>query len=129
MTMFEGSVIKDTGNVLCTSCYTLKGDSTFMFTSTNVFKSIDEHYNDGFSRPSLQKTVQYTSITLNEMFTPMMCQQYILQIDVEEKISEVDLMQCKIGTIIVDIGSVTQKTSSRRRVPRRTRVSIGNDRV
>lgn len=129
MTMFEGSVIKDIGNVLCTSCYTLKGDSTFMFTSTNVFKSIDEHYNDEFSRPSLQKTVQYTSIALNEMFTPMLCQKYILQIDVEEKISEVDLMQCKIGTIIFDIGSVTQKTSSRRRVPRRTRVTIGNDRV
>ena len=26
MVIFEGNVVKDAGNILCTSCYTLEGD-------------------------------------------------------------------------------------------------------
>ena len=129
MVMFEGSVIKDTGNILCTSCYTLEGDNPLILTATDVFKSIDECCNDGIDLPSLEKAAQDISVILKQIITPMLHQQHILQSDVEDKILEVELIHREIETIRADIDATTQQTSGRGRVSRRTNISIDNDRV
>ena len=74
--MFEASVVKTSRKTLCTSYFALEGYSSLMFTATNVFKSIYECYNDGFDMPSLEKAAQDTSMTLNEIISPMLNHQH-----------------------------------------------------
>ena len=38
MAMFEGAVVKDVGKLLCTSAYTLEGDSPLILTAYEVFE-------------------------------------------------------------------------------------------
>ena len=38
MAMFEGAVVKDAGKLLCTSTYTLEGDSPLILTAYEVFE-------------------------------------------------------------------------------------------
>ena len=92
MEFFEGLVVKDAVYVVFNSYYTLEGDIPLMLTATNVFKSIDKWCNDGFGTYSLEKAAEDNSIALKEIFASMMRQKNILQMDVEEKIAEVDLM-------------------------------------
>ena len=55
MAMFEGAVVKDAGNMLCTSCYTLEGDSSLISTAHDMFKGIDKYSSNGFDMPLLKK--------------------------------------------------------------------------
>ena len=129
MAIFEGSVVKDVGRILCTSCYTLEGDSPLILTAAEVFKVIDECCIDGFNIPSLHKIAQDTSMTLNEIYTPILNQKAVLQSDIDNKKVEIDLVQHQIQTIQANIDATTQHTSGRGRVSRRTNISINNDRV
>ena len=40
MTIFEGVVVKDAGKLLCTSVYTLEGDSPLILTAHEVFENM-----------------------------------------------------------------------------------------
>ena len=129
MTIFEGSVAKDVGKMLCTSCHTLEDDSSLALTTTDIFKSIDWFCSDEFDMPSLKKAAHDASIKLKEILAPMLHHQHVLQNNILDKISEVHLMQSEINLIRADVDATTKKTSGRRRVSRRTNVSVENDRV
>ena len=55
MTLFEEAVVKDAENMLCTSCYTLEGDSSLISTAHDMFKGIDKYSSNGFDMPLLKK--------------------------------------------------------------------------
>ena len=71
MAMLEGPVVKDAGKLLCTSAYTLEGDSPLILTAHEVFERIDKCSNNGFELPSLLKVAEDTSRTLLEVYAPM----------------------------------------------------------
>ena len=65
----------------------------------------------------------------NNFLSTLLHHQHILQNDILDKITEVDLIQSETNLIRADIDATTKQTSGRGRVSRRTNISIDNDRV
>lgn len=129
MAMFEGAVVKDAGKLLCTSAYTLEGDSPLILTAHEVFEKIDKCSNDGFELPSLLKAAEYTSRILLEVYAPLESIHRSILAELENAEQEKEGIEPEIENIRKELDDTANQTSSRGRTSRRSNIVIDQDKV